>query len=38
MRVVTKKIGQFLYRDGAALVASTLFAAVFIQNIGSVTS
>lgn len=38
MRTFTKKIGQFLYRDGAMLVVSALFVGVFIQNIGSASS
>ena len=38
MRTLTKKMGQFLYRDGAVLVTGTLFAAIFIQNVGTSTS
>jgi len=38
MRKLTKKLGKLLYRDGPMLVASALFAGLFIQNVGNITS
>jgi len=38
MRQMTKKIGKVLYRDGPMLVASFLFAGIFLQNINNITS
>jgi len=36
MRHLTKKIGKLLYRDGPMLMASLLFAGLFIQQIDGV--
>jgi len=38
MRKLTQKLGKLLYRDGAMLVASMLFAGLYIQHMGSVAS
>lgn len=38
MRQLTKKLGKILYRDGPMIVATALFAGLFVNNIGSMTS
>lgn len=35
MRTFTKKLGNFLYRDGLMLVACTLFAGVYFKHVES---
>jgi len=34
MRTFTEKLGKLLYRDGPMLVVSSLFAGIYIQNMG----
>jgi len=31
MKNITKKMGKFLYRDGPAVIATILFAGIFVQ-------
>lgn len=38
MKNMTKKIGKFLYRDGPAVIATILFAGIFVQNYTNMTS
>jgi len=38
MRTVTKKLGKVLYRDGLALVATALFAVLFVTEVTDATS
>jgi len=33
MRGFTKKLGNFLYRDGLMLIAATLFAGVYYKHV-----
>ncbi len=38
MRTVTKKLGKVLYRDGPAIVATALFAVLFVTEVTDATS
>ena len=38
MRTLTKKIGKILYRDGPAIVATALFALLFVTEVTEQTS
>lgn len=38
MRRLTKKLGKMLYRDGPMIVVTALFAGLFVNNIGHLTS
>ncbi len=37
MRNMTKKLGKILYRDGPALVATALFAVLFVTEVVDTT-
>ncbi len=38
MRTLTKKLGEVLYHDGPAIVATALFAAIFVSEVADSTS
>jgi hypothetical protein len=38
MRRLTKKFGKMLYRDGPMIVATMLFASLFVTHVGDMTS
>jgi len=38
MRKITKKLGKMLYRDGPAIVATALFASIFVTKVVDHTS
>ncbi len=38
MRKVTKKLGEVLYHDGPAIVATALFAVLFVTEVADTTS
>ncbi len=38
MRKITKKLGKILYRDGPAIVATALFAILFVTEVADTTS
>ena len=38
MRTLTKKFGKVLYRDGPAIVATALFAVLFVTEVADTTS
>ncbi len=38
MRKITKKLGKILYRDGPAIIATALFAILFVTEVADTTS